>query len=75
MQGVREMITAKGISLLFTLYCRTLCPCTHCMYAVYALGVVAHNPAAYSPKWQKTAYVDLGIDPGFTDELLREVFQ
>ena len=45
------------------------------MYAVYALGVVAHNPAAYSPKWQKTAYVDLGIDPGFTDELLREVFQ
>ena len=50
-------------------------PCSHVLYAIYALGVVAHNPAAYGPAWRETAYVDLGQDPGFTDELLQEVFQ
>ena len=54
---------------------RTLNPCSHVMYALYALGVVAHNPAAYSSKWHRTAYLDLGQDPNFTDDFLREVFQ
>ncbi len=44
-------------------------------YAIYALGVVAHNPAAYDSQWHRTAYVDLGQDPAFTDEFLAEVFQ
>ena len=41
----------------------TLVPCSHVMYAIYALGVVT----------KKTAYVDLGQDPGFTGEHLQEV--
>jgi hypothetical protein len=36
---------------------------------------LAYNPGVYTTQWNKTAYVDLGQNPDFSDELLAEVFQ
>jgi hypothetical protein len=44
------------------------------MYALYALGVVAYNPAAYTPKWRNVVYVDVGQDLAFTEDVLADVF-
>jgi hypothetical protein len=49
-------------------------PCAHVMYALFALGVVAFNPASYTPQWRNVVYVDLGQDPAFNEEALDDVF-
>jgi hypothetical protein len=74
-----ENLTPRSLHILFLVdimyIFRTLNPCSHVQYALYALGVVAHNPGVYTTQWHKTAYVDLGQNPDFSDELLAEVFQ
>ena len=51
-----------------------MCPCAHCMYAMYMLGIVAYNPAAHRSTWRGVHYVDLGNTNSYNEEVVEDVF-
>ena len=53
---------------------RTSSSCAHVATAVYALGLLAHDPAAWRTAWREYNYIDTGRPQAQAQDLLRGLF-